>query len=72
MLLWIDNEIAPPDSEWIWVRSIDEAYSVVKDSKCELKSVHINLGLKNKNEFIKWCENIQTKRKILSTLCKLQ
>ena len=53
MLLWIDNEIAPPDNEWIWVRSIDEAYSVVKDSKCELELVHINLGLKNKNEFIK-------------------
>lgn len=72
MLLWIDNEIAPPNNNWIWVGSIDEAYSVVKDSKRELKLVHINLGLKNKTEFIKWCENIQTKRKILSTLCELQ
>ena len=46
MLLWIDNEIAPPNNNWIWVGSIDEAYSVVKDSKRELKLVHINLGLK--------------------------
>lgn len=46
MLLWIDNEIAPPNNNWIWVRSINEAYLIVKDYKCELKLIHINLGLK--------------------------
>lgn len=54
MLLWIDNEIAPPNNNWIWVRSINEAYLVVKDYKCELKLIHINLGLKNKDKFIEW------------------
>lgn len=54
MLLWIDNEIAPPDNKWIWARSIDEAYSTIRNNKREIKLVHINLNLKNKNKFIEW------------------
>lgn len=58
MLLWLDDLRVPPNSQWIWVKSVTAAIKLMKTGQIEHASLDHDLG-KNRlsgYDFVKWME----------------